>query len=167
MGVVHQMTWWWHDILVFLLMQLAQHGMASWLVGWLVSKWYKHHYRHIYCIYIYMIIYWVCPLASNSGKWKCIGESPAKNVKILVVTGILGGGHTQIMHIYIYTLYIYTIWRCRRHNSFVGQRYVFGNEVSPGQVFKGSFPSLKIILPSKKRGVWIWFSQGSFGSPNH
>ncbi len=40
-------------------------------------------------------ISWIWPPHSNSGKWRFSSGFPTKNVIILVVTGILWGGHTQ------------------------------------------------------------------------
>ena len=42
------------------------------------------------------LIIWVVPPPINSGKWRFLG-SPTKNVIILVVTGILGRGTTQLI----------------------------------------------------------------------
>ncbi len=57
----------------------------------------KNRKRHkIYNLWELQLMAWVVPPPRNSGKWRFSSGSPTKNV-ILVVTGILGGGTTQLM----------------------------------------------------------------------
>ena len=70
--------------------------------SWLVNGGYqlfleKGKFRLQLWLYIWGI-YWVVPPPSNCGKWRFIGIPDPKNVIILVVTGILGGGSTQSIY---------------------------------------------------------------------